>query len=139
VIPPETWIPQIVQYAGFVASDTQLHRAWVKHDHSETSITNYDELHVQLFDDLDCDNLESEMVSLLDAQRGLAISRFLSAIRDADTEIVSDERYRDTRALLASDVWRDLQRVAREVVIAFAGNPWVPVERGGRGAPLTEL
>jgi hypothetical protein len=124
MIPPETWIPQIVRYAAFAADESRLHRAWIEHDYSETSVTDYSEFYVQLFDDQDADNLETQMVALLDGRRGGAISRFLSAIRIADQEFESDERYTDMRTLLASSAWGGIQRAAREVVNAFADNPW---------------
>lgn len=124
MISPEIWIPQIVRYAALVADDRRLQRAWVEHDYSDTSVTNYDELFVQVFDDQDTDNLEAEMVALLDHERRQAISRFLAELRGADRVIDGDPRYADMSELLRSDTWRGVQHAARGVVAAFAARPW---------------
>lgn len=124
MIAADIWIPQMVGYAALVNDEALLRRAWLEHDTSETSVTDYDELYEQIFDDLDADNLEAEMLRLLDPTRAGAIRRFLAAIRGGNRVIESDNRYVDMGTLLASDVWRAVRQAARDVVGAFQARPW---------------
>jgi hypothetical protein len=127
MIHPDIWIPQMVDYADWIASPDQVRRAWIDRDFSETSVTNYDELWEQMFEDLDADGVETQMLAALDAERGAAIAKFLATLRAADAVFVADRRYWDMATILASDTWRSVENVAEEVVKVFASRPWVPI------------
>jgi hypothetical protein len=120
MIPAEVWIPQIVGYADWVSDPKNTWRVWVEGDHSETSVTDYDELYEQVFDDLDADGVETEALAVLDAQRGQAIREYLQAMRDADDAIAADSALSDASVLLKSDAWRRVEQAGAKVAAAFA-------------------
>jgi hypothetical protein len=47
------WVEQVVRYARFVADEQGVRKAWIERDCSRTSVTGFDELFEQIFDDLD--------------------------------------------------------------------------------------
>jgi hypothetical protein len=120
MIPPEVWIPQIVDYAGWVSDPENTRRAWVEGDHSETSVTDYDELYEQVFDDLDADGVEAEALAALDPEHARAIREYLQAMRDADNAIAADPALSDASTLLKSDAWRRVELAGARVMAAFA-------------------
>jgi len=85
-----TWLRQILRYCEFIAMDGAVRSAWIDHDYSHTSITDFDELYEQLFDDLDSDLFLEGLPNLLpDVHCQRAIREFLLAIKAVDIELRS--------------------------------------------------
>ena len=114
----KTWLPQIMGYCEFVADDAALRHAWVNHDFSETSVTNFDELYEQVFDDLDADhfaiNLAAHMPNA--AMARTAIAAFLTSLKEMDRNRSENPELLNSSVLLDSGQW---QRVRSSAVAAL--------------------
>ncbi len=122
MIPFQTWLSQILGYCRFVTDTVGLWRAWVNGDFSHTSVTGFDELYEQIFDDLDSDSIEIGAEYLAeDLAAREALSTFLNAVRSADKsreinlELISPEN------LLRSDEWNRVVKAAEKVKALFDG------------------
>ena len=100
--------------------DGAVRSAWIDHDYSHTSITDFDELYEQLFDDLDSDSFLEGLPSLLpDVHCQRAIREFLLAIKAVDFELRSVLDKKDYRGLFASQPWSIVTYSAQTVVNVF--------------------
>ncbi len=119
VIPFRTWLSQIVGYCQFVADDFAVRRAWMNGDYSKTSITSFDELYEQIFDDLDSDVLEKDLSIYMsdDSEVREALAAFLEQIRYINTQREHNRELSSTAELLASKDWVRLVEIARRVVL----------------------
>lgn len=63
----QVWLPQIVQYARLIGTG-QLENEWLGRVTPATSVTDPDELHEQVFDDLDADRIWAENQKLSASQ-----------------------------------------------------------------------
>jgi hypothetical protein len=118
VIPFQTWLSQMLGYCHFVIDTLGVRRAWVSKDYSQTSITNFDELYEQIFDDLDSDRLEERLNVYLRDNPELreALAAFLQELR-----AISDQRDRIRKlasdsTLLESEEWSRVVEIAWRVV-----------------------
>lgn len=121
MIPFQTWLTQIVEYGRFIADSLGVRRAWVEGDLSRTSVTDFDELYEQVFDDLDSDTFEEELGVHLptdDAARQV-LKEFLGELRFIDSVRSRDGKLRSPATLLGSDEWSRLVETARRVARAF--------------------
>lgn len=111
----DVWLSQIFGYCEFVANDYELQQAWINKNFSNTSITNFDELYEQIFDDLDSDVIEEELEnsSLIDKDMKEAVSNFLSALRVADENNIKS----NSADLLASKQWQNVVMAAKKVLM----------------------
>ena len=102
------WLPQIVQYAKLISTG-QLENEWLGRATASTSVTDPDELHVQVFDDLDADNIwaENRGDSGLPAAANAAIDHFLTALRNMDEP--------DAQSLVRSAAWASAKEAAQAV------------------------
>ncbi len=104
----QVWLPQIVAYAGMI-NDGTLEDQWRGRRPIVTSATDPDELHEQIFGDLDADNMwvvgrgNAAMSDRLSA----AVDRFLSNLRVLDG---------DAATVLPSDGWADVKIAAADVI-----------------------
>lgn len=131
MIPFHTWLTQIVEYSRFISSALSVRRAWIEADYSKTSVTDFDELYEQVFDDLDSDVIEQELGSHFptsDSKRQ-ALAAFLEELRVVDIKRSVDSRLKSPAALLASNEWSRLVEAARRVESMF------PLTEGGREQP----
>jgi hypothetical protein len=114
----QTWLSQIVGYCQFIVDTVGLRRAWINQNFSHTSVTNFDELYEQIFDDLDSDNIEKELAVYLgrDTAATRAVSEFLESIRVVDNQRETDMQLSDPRCLLQSEEWLRVVRAAEQVV-----------------------
>jgi hypothetical protein len=132
VIPFHTWLSQVVGYCHFVADDRAVRRAWVNRDYSQTSITDFDELYEQIFDDMDSDALEKDLSTYLPDDSGARddIATFLQQIRE-----ISDQQeqggLRSAADLLDSKAWGRLVDIARRVKLR---SPFPGLGSDGRDA-----
>lgn len=117
VIPFQTWLSQIVGYCHLVADSLGVRRAWVNGDCSLTSVSSFDELYEQIFDDLDSDAMEQELSDYLpnDPEARTEIAAFLQAIRAINAQLGHDQRLNSTVGLLNSTEWGRLIEAARRV------------------------
>jgi hypothetical protein len=81
----QVWLPQIVEYARLVSAG-QLENEWLGRATATTSVTDPDELHEQIFDDLDADRIWAANHDNSRIPKALidAIDRFLAALRNVD-------------------------------------------------------
>jgi hypothetical protein len=110
----ETWLPQILGYCEFICADEGVRRAWIDSDVSGTSITSFDELYEQIFDDLDADHFLPSLPFLLASKPELvtAVSRFLDQLKSLDSARTLKPALNSMTALLDSPEWQDLRATA---------------------------
>ncbi len=118
MIPFHTWLSQIVGYCHFVADDLGVTRAWVDGDYSRTSITSFDELYEQIFDDLDSDALEQELSAHLpdDPETQEFVGAFLRQLRMISAQRMHDRELGSAASLINSKEWHGLVKIARHVM-----------------------
>ena len=80
------WIPQIIRYARLIAEQETLRRSWMEGDRSQTSVTGFDELIEQVFEDLDAETLveEAQLTQDLPPELIVLISGFLGTLSAFD-------------------------------------------------------
>jgi hypothetical protein len=103
------WLPQIVSYATIISTG-QLEDQWLGRLGTVTSVTDPDELHEQIFGDLDADAVwiaARESVQL-PASIIEVIDRFLAALHD-----ISES---DAATLVSSKVWLKVRDAANVLV-----------------------
>jgi hypothetical protein len=107
----KTRLSYIGGISAFILNQNEIRSVWVNKKSGITSVTDFDELYEQLFDDLDMEELEREPSDLLsiDAPSRNRILNFLNSVRGVDEAIKSDRRLRDPSRLLISDSWRNLE------------------------------
>lgn len=105
----QVWLPQIVRYAELVSAG-KLDDAWLGRASPTTSITDPDELHEQVFDDLDAEAVwaENRGACKLTPAAIAAIDSFLGLLRRLDES--------DAGLLVESDAWARTKTAAYEVV-----------------------
>ena len=105
----QVWLPQIVQYARLISTG-QLENEWLGRAAATTSVTDPDELHEQVFDDLDADGIWSDSRDKSGLPRTAvdAIDRFLAALRNMDES--------DARRVVASAAWANAKEAGEAVV-----------------------
>jgi hypothetical protein len=103
------WLPQIVAYARLISTG-QLEDQWLGRGTPTTSVTDPDELHEQVFDDLDADSIWAENCHevRLPPVANEAIERFLSALRNVDES--------DAHFLVASSAWAEVKEAAHDII-----------------------
>jgi hypothetical protein len=103
------WLPQIVQYAELISSG-QLEAEWQGRAKATTSVTDRDELHEQVFDDLDAERVwtENRCRTGLPVSATEAIDRFLDALRTVDES--------DAELVATSPAWKTTKEAAQAVV-----------------------
>lgn len=109
-----TWLRQIFGYCEFLCDDFALRVAWVNHDTTSTSITGFDELYEQIFDDLDSDYFQPELSRFMPnaPEKCASVAGFLDSLRRVDRERASNSELQNPAALLASPQWREVQLAA---------------------------
>ncbi|KMZ13537.1 hypothetical protein BHUM_01452 [Candidatus Burkholderia humilis] len=102
------WIPQILAYAEIVLERESIQDCWVHCNCKSTSVTSFDEMIEQIFDDLDSDSLLETARS--DANISLkivnSIDELLIAIKKVDEAKESGSLANAPESLLASALWR---------------------------------
>lgn len=119
----DTWLPQIVGYCKFITDEAGLTRAWVNRDYSHTSVTDFDELYEQIFDDLDSDACEMDLIANLpdDMVGRDAISAFLKTLREFNLHVERVDCSKQLERILLSKEWRRVV-VSAELVLSRFGN-----------------
>jgi hypothetical protein len=105
----KVWLPQIVQYARLISTG-QLENEWLGQATATTSVTDPDELHEQVFDDLDANDIwtENRDNSGLPKPAVDAIDRFLAALRNVNEA--------DARRVVSSAAWSTAKEAGQAVV-----------------------
>jgi hypothetical protein len=107
------WLPQIIWYANFISRPDDVWEVWVNGNRNVTSVTNFDELITQVFDDLDSDQIVLNSLPNMDGPSDLKI-----ALKDFIDELDYVERldrlgsFRDSKHLLESSEWARLVEFA---------------------------
>lgn len=109
----QVWLPQILQYARLIETG-QLEQEWLGYSPRATSVTDPDELHEQVFDDLDAESIwaEKRLAPDLSTRATEAIDGFLTALRNIDD--------RDAGSLVRSAAWTRVKEAAQAVVTCLA-------------------
>lgn len=126
MIPIDTWVTQIVGYGDLILNDAALRNAWIDGDRTTTSVTNFDELYEQIFDDLDSSAMEQEFERTGKASEGQlqSVKAFLQQILVVSKQIKMNPSLSDSAALLASGHWQGVVKAARVLRSSF-GSPLV--------------
>lgn len=121
MIPFQTWFTQIVGYCHFITDALSVRRAWVEGDHSRTSVSDFEELYEQIFDDLDSDAFEQELDTCLpsDPSSREMLTAFLHELRSIDTLRSQNKTLCSAAELLRSNEWERLVEVARRIAYRF--------------------
>lgn len=108
------WLPQIVGYASLIASG-QLENEWLGRSAPTTSVTDPEELHEHVFDDLDADAIwaENRKQGVAKPEVAIAIPEFLDAIRCLDGSNVE--------LMVSSDAWAKVKEAANLIITAESG------------------
>ena len=87
------WLPQIVRYAELVADERIFRSAWISGERSETSVTGFDELVEQVFDDLDSEaQLElAKSAWSSDPELIELVEEFLGGLESVDRIVEGDD------------------------------------------------
>lgn len=111
-----------LEYIGwiskFILDQEAIHSVWIGKKKGVTSVTDFDELYEQLFDDLDIEELERDPSQLLsvDVLSRNEILNFLSAVRDVNKEIESDPLLRNPSKLLISEAWKKFKAACEKAL-----------------------
>jgi hypothetical protein len=118
MIDMETWLPQILDYCSFVVDEKKIRQAWVDRDFSETSVTDFDELYEQVFDDLDAERFVTDLSMKwpTTAPERAVIAEFLASLQDADRARSSHAELRNASDLLNSSHWGRVRSSALAVL-----------------------
>ena len=118
------WVSQIVGYGTLVVDDAKLLRAWTLHDHSQTSVTGFDELYEQIFDDLDSERFQNELAIRLanDREKCAAINGFLQSIKHVDQQMKTNPILCRPDILLASSEWGAVRVAAKKLIGVYQKN-----------------
>jgi hypothetical protein len=124
MIPFDTWLSQILNYCRFVLDTVGLRRAWVEGDALRTSVTGFDELYEQIFDDLDSDGMERQLAMQMsnDPAARQALSGFLESLRSVGGLRLSRPELQSAAALMRSAEWQNVERAARTVLLEVTGD-----------------
>ncbi|WP_157084913.1 hypothetical protein [Hydrogenophaga palleronii] len=116
----ETWLPQIVGYCELVVDDMRLRQAWIKRDFSKTSVTDFDELYEQVFDDLDANYFAVNLYRYLpnSGRMTTGIADFIKMLQETDRVRTENPDLLDASLLLDSDQWRLVRNSAFAVLNA---------------------
>jgi hypothetical protein len=103
------WLPQIIGYAQLIGTG-QLEAEWLGQAKRATSVTEPDELHMQVFEDLDADAIWNEwrQRDVISPDTPDAVDRFLQALR----EITEN----DARVLVLTAEWESVKDAARALL-----------------------
>jgi hypothetical protein len=124
----KTWLPQIVGYCEFVVDDMRLRQAWINRDFSKTSVTDFDELYEQVFDDLDASHFAMNLQRYLPNSGRMAttIADFVATLQATDRVRTENTDLLDASLLLDSAQWQLVRNSAFAVLNA------VKHEEGGK-------
>ncbi len=105
----QVWLPQIIGYARLISTG-QLENQWLGQSDAMTSVTDPDELHEQIYDDLDADAIWSEARQNLDmpAAATSAIDSFLLALNGIEGN--------DAEMVVRSSAWAKVKYAANAVL-----------------------
>lgn len=123
MIPFQSWLSQITGYCRFVTDEVSLRRAWIDGDFTQTSVTDFDELYEQIFDDLDSDVCEESLIEWFpdDLIVRDSVSAFLNALRDVNQSIDGSNEPLRHEYLLRSSGWHRVVCAAESVVTLLGG------------------
>lgn len=101
------WLPAMERYAALIADDGVLRRSWLDGDRTETSIIDFSELIVQIFEDLDAESMRVRARAEIDDQEYLGLlDRFLSSLTAAEKAFSNGW---SSAEVLASEEWKAAQ------------------------------
>lgn len=113
----DNWLSQIFGYCEFLVDSNGVKKSWILGDYSDTSITGFDELYEQIFDDLASDEMENTLdINISDAAARKSLSDFLAAVRSIDESIQKNSELKNNKNLLCSLEWAMLIESANNVL-----------------------
>jgi hypothetical protein len=111
----DIWLPQILNYCILITDDNAVKRAWFEGNFSDTSVSSFDELYEQIFDDLDSDNFELESVGLRE-ELVRSIRGLLRSLHEVDA-MIENTNASQPEDIIVSTQWRDLKIWAASVLL----------------------
>jgi hypothetical protein len=118
MIEPQTRLSYLGRISKFVLDEKGIAAVWVHKKKGITSVTEFDELYVQLFDDLAFGEFENELPGLpkIDLASRNKIVDFLNALRYVDNEIEANSQLREPAKLLSSEPWKKFKVTCEKVL-----------------------
>ena len=118
------WLRQIIGYCKIIAEDRIIRRSWIEGERSETSVTDYDELIEQIFDDLDADEMARSSHELSSSQEKVlgAVRDFLGTLNEFNDRVEAGEISNNPEVILASRGWKAVQGKAARVLSEASAN-----------------
>lgn len=112
----DTWLENIIGTCEMLTDGT-IEQAWLSDDGSKTSITSFDELYEQIFDDLDSEQYvqSSEFIDGLTETSRHVANDFLISIQQLDDYKVKRE-IEQSSLLLESKQWSSLLVLAERLL-----------------------
>ena len=113
------WLPQILGFAALIA-DGEL-ECWTQGHSRRARVASFDELHEQVFEDLQAEAMLRELAVRLpgEVERQEAIASFLRALAHVRLQISAFPQLREPRRLFASRSWSHLRGAAESLRRAF--------------------
>jgi hypothetical protein len=132
MIDPVIRLSYIGWASQFVLNKEQIASVWVDKKKGVTSVTEFDELYEQLFDDLDMDEFERDLPSLdmVDTDSRNKLIDFLNGVRDVDNAIKGTSSLQDPARLLESNPWKSFEAVCQRALTVPAVQEALKSERG---------
>ena len=121
----EYWFASIVFTCELITDRDAFWKAWVAHDHTVTSIHNYDELYVQLVDDLHLDELVTEFAPRLSDKAAGVLKQLGAALHALDQKIEVSSEFTNPEALLSSPEWTRFREGAIRVLELAEAQPYL--------------
>jgi hypothetical protein len=121
----EYWFNGIVGTCELIANEDVLRKVWIGGDRSITSIHYYDELYVQLTDDLFLDGNLREFASTIgDVGTIETLATFSQALNILDQSIKANQELNDPATLLSSPQWATFREGAKKVIALPYAQPY---------------
>jgi hypothetical protein len=113
----EYWFDGVVSTCEFIADEGVFRKVWIDGDHTITSIRYYDELYVQLRDDLLFDtNLREFTSTIRDELTTRTLAVFSDSLETLNRSIEANTQLNDPATLLSSPEWATFRKSARQVI-----------------------
>ncbi|MCK7632307.1 hypothetical protein N5094_16675 [Shewanella putrefaciens] len=112
----DTWLENIIGTCEMLTDGT-IEQAWLSDDGSKTSITSFDELYEQIFDDLDSEQYvqSSEFINGLTETSRHVVNDFFVSIQKLDDYKVKGN-IEQSSLLLESKQWSSLLKLAERLL-----------------------
>lgn len=108
------WIPQIIGYARLILGD-ELERVWIDNEKGLNSVSDYDELYEQIFDDLDSKNINLKIKNKAKNNKFYKLLfEFIESIEKFDNR--TRNKYSTSKDIFHSKEWNVVRTHAKKLI-----------------------